>query len=406
MDKVSKRSSKLSKKQRQFARSAVTVLVAVTIFGLGWAVGSGRLTVRSPHQVLSSNASLPDKLDYSSVDTVYQSLRQNFDGELDESAILDGLKAGLAKSTGDPYTEYLNPTAAEEFTKSLEGVFEGIGAQLGKEGNNVIIVSPISGYPAEKVGLMPKDVIAEIDGESAYDITVNEAVEKIRGEKGTDVKLTIVRDGELKEFVITREEINIPSVESEVRDGIGIMKISQFGDDTVSLARQAAQELKNQNVRGIVLDLRSNPGGYLEGAVDVSSLWLESGTTVLTERRDNFVTKTLKSRGNPILKGIPTVVLINEGSASASEITAGALKDNGVARLIGQKSFGKGSVQQPISLGNGGMLKVTIARWFTPEGINIDKEGIEPDQKVELSADDIQANRDPQLDKALESLRR
>lgn len=393
----------MSKKQKKFVHGAVTIVVAVAIFGVGWMTGSGRISIQG-YQTISSNSSLPARLDYSSVDTVYQSLRQNFDGELTEADLLDGLKAGLANATGDPYTEYLNPTSAEEFTRSLEGKFEGIGAQLGKDGNNVIIVSPISGYPAEKAGLLPKDVIAQIDGESAYNLSINEAVEKIRGEKGTTVTLTIARDGELKEVPIVREEINIPSVEAEIRDGIGIMTISQFGDDTVALARKAAQEFRDANVKGIVLDLRSNPGGYLDGAVDVSSLWLGGNSTVLTERRDNVVIKTIRSRGTPILKDIPTVVLINEGSASASEITAGALKDNGVATLIGQKSFGKGSVQQPISLGNGGILKVTIARWFTPDGKNIDKEGIEPDEEVEISSEDIIASRDPQLNRALQAL--
>lgn len=405
MQQQATQSETVSKKRKKVLHAAVTVVVAAAIFGVGWMTGSGRLSVQN-YQTVSSNSSLPAKLDYSSVDTVYQSLRQNFDGELSEAELLDGLKAGLAKATGDPYTEYLNPKAAGEFTKSLEGTFEGIGAQLGKDGSNVIIVSPISGYPAEKAGLQPKDVIAAINDESAYDLSVNEAVEKIRGEKGTSVKLTIARDGELKEFSIVREEINIPSVETEIRDGIGIMKISQFGDDTVRLAQEAAAEFKAANVRGIVLDLRSNPGGYLDGAVDVSSLWLDSNTPVLTERRDNVVIKTIRSRGTAVLKGIPTVVLINEGSASASEITAGALKDNGVATLLGQKSFGKGSVQQPVSLGNGGILKVTIARWFTPEGKNIDKEGISPDEKVEISSEDITTGRDPQLDAALSSLRR
>lgn len=382
----------------------MTVVVATAIFMTGWLVGSGRLQVRT-YSAVGSNSDLPEKLDLTSVDTVYQSLRENFDGELDEQALLDGIKSGLAKATGDPYTEYFNPNDAEDFIGEIEGVFEGIGAQLGKDvDNNIIVVSPIAGYPAEKAGLKPKDIIAQIDGESAYDLTISEAVDKIRGPKGTVVKLTIVRGDKAEELSITREEIDIPSVETEIKEGIGIMTISRFGDDTVALASQAAQEFKTAKVKGIILDLRGNPGGYLDGAVDIASLWLERGVTILTERRENVVIDTFEAKSSSPLKGMPTIVLIDEGSASASEIVAGALKDNNAAQLVGQKTFGKGSVQQPINLGNGGLLKVTIARWFTPAGKNIDKEGISPDQSVEIKAEDITAGRDPQLDAALQKL--
>jgi len=391
-------------KKRWYQGSVGTIIIALVIFGAGWLVGSGSITFQR-YSPVSRNGQLPEKLDYSSVDTIYKSLKENFDGELTEEALIEGLKSGLAQATGDPYTEYLNPEDAESFTNDLEGTFEGIGAQLGKDAdNNIIIISPIAGFPAEKAGLLPKDIIAEINGESAYNLTISEAVDRIRGEKGTEVTLGIVSGGEFKEVAIVREQIDIPSVESEIRDGIGILTISRFGDDTVLLARQAADEFKDANVRGVVLDVRGNPGGYLDGAVDVASLWLESGTTVLTERRDNVVTKTFKARGQSPLKGITTVVLINEGSASASEIVAGALRDNGAAILLGQTTFGKGSVQQPINLRDGGLLKITIARWFTSEGDNIDKEGIEPDEKVEISSEDITADRDPQLDAALNRL--
>lgn len=391
-------------KKRNFTSSFARVLIAVAIFGVGWATGSGAISIQQ-YKPVSRNGGLPDKLDYSSIDTIYKSLKDNFDGELNEADLLEGLKSGLAKATGDPYTEYLNPEGAEQFNQELDGTFEGIGAQLGKDAdNNIIIISPIAGYPAEKAGLKPKDVIAEINGEPAFDMTISEAVDRIRGEKGTDVKLGIVSSGEFKEVSITREQIDIPSVESEIKDGIGILTIARFGDDTVRLARQAASEFKNANVRGVVLDLRSNPGGYLEGAVDIASLWLDNGATILTERRDNVVVKTFKSRGTAVLEGVKTVVLINEGSASASEIVAGALRDNNAATIVGRTSFGKGSVQQPINLRDGGLLKITIARWFTPSGSNIDKEGIKPDEDVEITSEDIVNDRDPQLDAALESL--
>ncbi|MBA2278993.1 S41 family peptidase [Candidatus Saccharibacteria bacterium] len=395
---------KRRKKGRFLPRLSYLVL-ALAIFTAGWLAGCGRLQVRQ-YGAVSSNSGLPDKLDLSSVDSIYQSLKNNFDGTLDEAALLDGIKSGLAKATGDPYTEYFNAEGAEEFTNEIDGVFEGIGAQLGKDAdNNIIIISPLSGYPAERAGLKPKDIIAQIDGETAYDLTIGEAVDKIRGEKGTTVILTIVRDGKPIEIPVVREQIDVPSVKSEIKDGIGVIEITRFGDDTVELARKAAQDFKAANVKGIVLDLRGNPGGYLEGSVDVASLWLDKGTTILTERRENVVINTISAKGNPLLKGIPTIVLIDEGSASASEILAGALKDNNAATLIGQKSFGKGSVQQPVNLRDGGLLKVTIARWFTPAGKNIDKEGIEPDTAIELKPEDVTAGRDPQLDAAIAKLR-
>jgi carboxyl-terminal processing protease len=377
------------------------VVIALALFGAGYVVGTGRLQV-SQYKPVSSNSSLPETLDLESINTMYASLKDNFDGKLDEQALLEGLKSGLAKATGDPYTEYFNPENAKEFTNEIEGVFEGIGAQLGKDAdNNIIIVSPIAGYPAEKAGLRPKDIIAEIDGETAYDLTISEAVDKIRGPKGTTVTLTVVRGEEVKEIPITREEIDIPSVKTEVRNNIGIMTISRFGDDTTELAKLAAAEFRSANVKGIVLDLRGNPGGYLTSAVDISKLWLDKNATILTERRDNVVIETYTTQSAGVLKGIKTITLIDEGSASASEIVAGALRDNNASELLGQKSFGKGSVQQPVNLRDGGLLKVTIARWFTPSGKNIDKEGIEPDQVVERTGEDITAGRDPQLDTAL-----
>lgn len=396
---------KPKEKRRRLLRGAISVFIGVGLFAAGWAYGGGKLNVRQFNPV-SSNSGLPERLDLSSVDAMYKSLRDNFDGELDEAKLLEGIKAGLARATGDPYTEYFNPEDAEDFQSSIDGTFEGIGAELGKDASdNIVIVSPIAGYPAEKAGLRPKDVIAEVDGESTAGWTISQAVDKIRGDKGTTVTLTLVRGQEVKEVPIKRERIDIPSVNWEIRDGIGIMTVIRFGSDTDKLSRQAAQEFKERGVRGVVLDLRGNPGGYLESAVNLSSLWLEPGTTVLTERRDNVVMDTKKARGTAYLRGIKTVVLINEGSASASEIVAGALKDNNAAVTMGQNSYGKGSVQQPVNLKDGGLLKVTIARWFTPGGKNIDKEGIEPDEKVDISEEDIVNNRDPQLDAALSKLK-
>jgi carboxyl-terminal processing protease len=400
---------KPKRKRISFVKLMSGGLVAVLIFGLGVAVGNGRISI-GPNAGLkvSQNKKLPEDLDYKTVEQVYDSLKVNFDGELTTEQLLDGLKEGLAKSTEDPYTEYMNQEAAQEFDDSLNGTFSGIGAELSKTGDFISVVAPIAGYPAERAGMKPKDIIAEINGESAFDMSVSTAVSKIRGEVGTKVKLKVVREGsEPLEFDITREQITIPSVESEILEGnIGYLKVSRFSEDTTKLSREAAQKFKNASVKGVILDLRSDPGGLLDASVDLSSIWLDKGDKVLDEKRGEVVVKSYSAKGNPILKDIPTVVLINEGSASASEITAGALKDNETATLIGVKTFGKGSVQSLVRLGDGGVLKVTIAKWFTPNGRNINKEGIEPDQEVKRTTEDFEANRDPQKDAAIEFLKK
>ena len=391
--KTNKPKTELSKSKK--------VIILVLIFIGGWLLGSGQMNFNADRS--STQKDTPSSLNYADVERVYDELRSKYDGDLDVNKLMDGLKKGLVAASGDPYTEYLEPKEAEEFSGQLNGTFEGIGAYLGKnEQGNVIVISPVDGFPAKKAGLQPRDVIVEIDGKDSTAYSVDQAVEKIRGPKGTTVKLRVVRDAkEDLSFDIVREQINIPSVESKIIDGnIGYMKIIRFGDDTAELARKAADQFKADGVKRVILDLRGNPGGYLDASVDVASLWMQD-KIVLTERRDGVTIKTYKTRGSSPLLGIPTVVLIDEGSASASEITAGALRDNNAATIIGVKSFGKGSVQQPQNLDNGGILKVTIARWFTPSGKNIDKQGIQPDKKVEISAEDIKAGRDPQLDAAI-----
>ncbi len=377
------------------------VIILVLVFLGGWLFGAGQMNFKANKS--TTQKSLPSNLNYADVERVYDELRSNYDGDLDVNKLMDGLKEGLVAASGDPYTEYMSPDKAKDFSGQLNGTFEGIGAYLGKnDQGNVIVISPVDGFPAEKAGLQPRDVIVAIDGKDSTAYSVDQAVEKIRGPKGTNVKLRVIRNSkEDLSFDIKREQINIPSVESKViNNNIGYIKISRFGDDTSALARKAAEKFKADGVQKVILDLRGNPGGYLDSAVDVSSLWLKD-KTVLTERRDGVTIKTYKTRGSAPLLGIPTIVLIDEGSASASEITAGALRDNNAATLIGVKSFGKGSVQQPQNLDNGGILKVTVARWYTPGGKNIDKQGIQPDKKVEISVDDIKAGRDPQLDAAV-----
>jgi carboxyl-terminal processing protease len=382
--------------------TVIAVFAAISIFTSGWLFGAGKLSLRS-------NSLVPVSLDgrqapRDGINELYQQLVDNFDGEITDEALLNGQKSGLVAAAEDPYTEFLTAQETKEFNDGLNGSFEGIGAELSREGNFVVIVAPIKGTPADKAGIQPGDVIIEIDGESAANISVTEAVTRIRGPKGEEVVLTIIRDGQELVVPIIRDTITIESVEWEKRDNTGIITISRFGDDTVELTRRAAQELKDQGITDVVLDVRNNPGGLLDAAVNVSSVWLPKGSTVLEEKRNGVVVQTFKTTDQPVLPGMPTVVLINGGSASASEIVAGALRDNKAATLIGEQTFGKGSVQRVIPLSGGGSLKVTIARWFTPEGKNIDKEGIAPDQAVELTAENREADQDPQLDAALQKL--
>lgn len=376
------------------------VAIAALVFGLGLLIGRGDINIDG----LSGNrsSSSASKLDYSSVDQLYGILSSNFDGTIDKEKAIDGIKEGLVRAAGDPYTEYLAPKDAAEFNNQISGSFTGIGAELGKDqDDNIIIVSPLAGFPAEKAGLKPRDAIAAINGETTSGISINTAVRKIRGEEGTDVKLTIVRGGGNPfEVTIKRAKITIPSVESKIDGQVGYLKINQFTDDTVSNAKAAAADFKSAGVKGVVLDLRGNPGGYLRGAVDIASLWLERGKVIVEERRGKAVMNTHRATGDNPLFGMPTTVLVNGGSASASEIVAGALRDNNAAGVVGTKSFGKGSVQKVEVLRGGSELKVTVARWYTPKGANIDKQGISPDETVEISDDDAKAGRDPQKDKA------
>ncbi|HMS23736.1 MAG TPA: S41 family peptidase [Candidatus Saccharibacteria bacterium] len=399
-------------KKRQTRKVSLfsTVFIGALLFVAGWSIGSDQFNISllNNNRIQTENDTLPSKLDYQSVNDVYDIIRKNYDGELKIEDVMNGLKNGLATATGDPYTEYLSEKEANDFDGELNGAFSGIGAELSKENDLLVVVSPISGYPADKAGLMPKDVIAEINGDNTYDMTLTEAVEKIRGESGTEVELTILREDEDKQVIsIKRENIKIPSVEWSMKEGnVGYIKISRFADDTADLTKQAASELKAKNATAIVLDLRGNPGGLLESSVEVSSIWLDKGQIVVEEKRGNTTVDVHKASGDNILGGLNTIVLIDEGSASASEIVAGALKDNNRAKLVGQDSYGKGSVQQLTPVSSGGLLKITVARWFTPNGRNIDKEGIAPDKRVNRGVKDIKANKDPQLDYAIDELQK
>ena len=341
-------------------------------------------------------------LDTEVMKEAYRQLAANYDGDLDANKLSDGAARGMVKAVGDDYTTFLDKEEAAEFNKSLNGEVSGIGAEIGVRNLQPTVLRVLDDSPAKKAGLKTGDIFVAVNGTSVAGETASGVADKVTGEAGTTVKLTMRRGSESLDFSITRAQISDPSVRWSVSDDVGILTISRFDDNTGSLARKAAKEFIDKGVKGVVVDLRNNGGGYLTAAQEVASLWLDSGKTVVTEKSRGQVTETVKASGNPTLKGKKTIVLVNGSSASASEIVAGALKDYQAATLVGEKTFGKGTVQKVINLSDDRILKVTVARWYTPQDRNITKEGIQPNQTVKMSQDDNNAGRDPQMARAKE----
>lgn len=379
----------------------VLLLVALGSYWAGGATG-GRIPTSLADFKPSRQA------DFSSLNDIYGLMQRNFDGEITNAKALDGAKAGLVAAGGDPYTVYLTAKEAKDLNDSLAGKLSGIGAEIGLKSGVITVIAPIDGTPAARAGIKAGDIIARIDKEDTTGMSVDTAVSKIRGDKDTKVTLKLFRSGvqDPIEVTITRAEITVPSVKSSLKDGnVAYINVTRFGPDTAELVDKAATDLKAQGATKVILDLRNDPGGYLDAGVAVASQFLDKSKLVVEERTGGKTTTKLAATDGGQLRGLPTIVLINGGSASASEIVAGALRDHKVARLVGEKSFGKGSVQEIKNLSDGAQLKVTVAHWYTPGGVNINKEGIKPDVEIKLSTEDYNANRDPQLDKALELLK-
>lgn len=332
-------------------------------------------------------------------------------GSLDYQKMVYGAISGMLNSLGDPYTVFMTPTENKDFSQSLKGNLEGIGAEVGMRKGITTIISPLADSPAMAAGLKAGDKIVKVDDKATSGMSVDEAVSLIRGAKGTEVLLTVFRDGwtATKEFKIIRAVINIPIVKTEIKSvgnkKIAYLSLYHFTDNSTTEFAKAVQQILTSDAKGIVLDLRNNPGGYLESAVEIASWFLDKDQLVVTEDYGNGKKIEHKSSGINKLSGYPVTILINQGSASASEILAGALRDNKGIKLIGEKSFGKGSVQELEQLSSGTSLKITVAKWLTPSGHSIMDDGLEPDVKVEITNDDVDNGRDPQLDKALELLK-
>lgn len=368
-------------------------------------------------------------LDFSLFWSVWERIENSYYDKtvLDPQKLLNGAISGMVQSLGDPYTVFLPPTQNNDFKEGLSGQFQGIGAELGIRDKQIIVIAPLDGTPAQKSGIKAGDAILKVDGKDTSGWTLSQAVEKIRGPKGTDVVLNIIRKDEEKpkDIKITRDTITVKSVTGWIKSiksitgitsttgikgkedfEVGYIRLSQFGDKTnqewLTLVNDLELKIKdNPRFKGIVLDLRNNPGGYLTDANFIASEFIKDGTVVIQDKGNNE-TSTLSVSRKGLFTEIPLVVLINKGSASASEIVAGALRDHKRAKLVGETSFGKGTIQQAEDLGNGAGLHVTIAKWLTPNGTWVHEKGLEPDIKV--SPDEKDSSRDLALEKAVEEL--
>ncbi len=392
----------------------VVALLVGTSFSSGWFFGEqrgARAAVPEGEGRLLDKGTVPstvsDDVRFDEFWSVWNMVKDSYYKQpvSDRELYYDAMK-GMVAAAGDPYTMYFDPESSKEFKDMLSGTFSGIGAELGSKDGMVVVVAPLADSPAEKAGLAAGDIILAVDGEDATKLTVDQVVARVRGVEGTEVTLSVVHEGadKAEDIKITRSIIKIDSVKWSVdKEGFATISISEFNGDTRGLFNQAVNDVLAKNAKGIVLDLRSNPGGLLTAAIDVASSWTGYQTVVIQKQQEDA--RSFPGVVAPRLAGIPTVVLVNGGSASASEIVAGALQDHGLATMVGTQTFGKGSVQDFRDLPDGGSVKITIAAWYTPKGRTINETGLQPDVAVEYTKEDAYAKRDPQKEKALEILR-
>lgn len=408
----------------KFFRNLTLVLLPVITLLLGWQIG-----VRYEQQVITQQAeelewlfagktasggtiSDPEKeVDLTLMWSVWRLLTEHYikPEKLQVTPMLYGATSGLVEAIDDPYTTFMPPQENKEFRQSLDGELQGIGAELTVKDGMITVIAPLKGSPAEAAGLLPEDVILAVDGKDIEGKSLTDAVQLIRGPKGTTVTLTVLhKEGdEAVEILITRDDIKVPSTESEIKEtdsgDIGYIAVNRFGDGTSQEVEKALTSFVKDDVIGMIIDVRFNGGGYLDRAVEMCSMFMKQGKVVSVARRQGEPTHHYVN-GRPITEDTPLVVLINEGSASASEILAGALQDHGRATVIGKQSFGKGTVQEVFELPGGTSLRVTTARWLTPNGKDLGEEGVHPDIEVDRTIEQMEADEDPQLDAAIEYL--
>ena len=403
------------KNNKKIINFVLLLVFAVVLTGSGFILGTNfGVTDKDSLNILNKEGAILDEqeIDFAPFWKTWEVLDKKFVSGEDEIANQDkvwGAIQGLAGSLKDPYTIFLPPSDAEIFEDDIEGNFEGVGMEIGIRDNILTVIAPLKDTPAEQAGMMPKDKILEIDGKSTENMDTSQAVKLIRGEKGTGVNLLIKREGEDEPFEIEiiRNTINIPTIKTEIKDGVFIIRLYSFTAVSPNLFRDALREfIQEGSTDKLILDLRGNPGGYLESAVDMASWFLPIGKIVVTEDYGGKLSNKIhRSRGYNIFNdNLKMAILIDGGSASASEILAGALSEYDKAILVGAKTFGKGSVQELVKITPETSLKVTVARWLTPDGNSISHTGIKPDEEVEITLEDIEEENDPQMEKAIEIL--
>ncbi|USN53938.1 MAG: S41 family peptidase [Candidatus Nomurabacteria bacterium] len=407
MDPYSFRSESLQTRQRRFIGGLLLLVIG---FGLGW-------WLRTPHpDTLEGFLGALERVSGSKSSTavfesVWNTIKQDYLHQpVTNDELIEGAIAGMVNSLSDPYTIYLSSEQTKDFLGDIQGNFEGIGAEIGIKKDRLTVIAPLPDSPAAKAGVRAGDVILAIDDQPADFLTLTQAVDMLRGAKDTTVQVTVQNgDEDARTLTITRDAISVKSVKAErktLENGkeYAFISISSFSDTTQAELHEAISDMILDSPDGIVLDLRNNPGGYLQAGIDVASVFLNEGDTVLFEEKGDGQRISYSTTGKHELKDLPVVVLVNEGTASAAEIVAGALRDDDGSQLVGVTTFGKGSVQDFIQLENGASVKITVARWLTPNGTSIDQSGLDPDQNVELTQDDYDNDRDPQLEAALQTL--
>lgn len=403
---------------------AIGAIILVAVFSIGFVAGKKNTSSFDISDVSNQNNGNTGNVDFSLFWNTWNILKNKYvaSGEINTEDLVWGAIEGMVDAVGDPYTVFLPPKQNELFQSSVRGDFEGVGMEIGMRKGILTVIAPLEGTPAFRAGMKAGDQIIKIGDESTAGVSLDEAVTFIRGPKGTEVLITILREGvdEPLEISMIRDRIEIPVIETEEReiiseaeqhgdrtarttgDDIYIIRLFSFSEKSTSAFRTAVRDFVLSGRQKLILDLRNNPGGFLEAAVDISSWFLPIGEVVVREEFGDGKEQAHRSRGYQTLEDESVVVVVNEGSASASEIVAGALRDHGVAKLVGTKTFGKGSVQELVSLEGNSALKVTIARWLTPSGHSISENGLEPDVIVE---DDSDKDGDEQLEKAIEMLK-
>lgn len=389
-----------------------SLVIVLGLLGVGIYLGySHRPEIEKITSVINKNPQVETTADFNTFWKVWNILNEKsiHSKDVNDQDRVWGAISGLASSLGDPYTVFFPPEENKAFTEEIRGSFEGIGAEIGVKDGILTIIAPLKDTPAWNAGIKAGDKIIRINDVGTNDLTVDQAIDLIRGPEGTSVNLTVLREGEseARDIKVAREKINIPTIDSQLRpDGIFVISLYSFSEGSDTLFKEAVLKFVNSGSKKLIIDLRGNPGGYLESAVNIASWFLDEGEVILSEDfGDSRKPRIYRSHGPRLFNDeLKLVILVDGGSASASEILAGALKEQGVATLVGDKTFGKGSVQELVKITNDTSLKVTVANWLTPNGTSISKNGLTPDFLVPLTEEDIKNKLDKQMDKAIEIL--